>query len=348
MKKSEELLIQLRESAVGAPWSNELRHFLVKCNCYGFVDNPVFEGDSVSEVLYDLIIKKRMQTGACIFQSMNEHGIPYAVVKGAVLSKRIYGRTTRRVSGDIDILIPRKYIDKVKRLFLQQGFVQGHLLDNKIVPYTRKEIIYYTAHSHQIAPFIGVTGNLLCPYVNYDLNIELFWGESGYNTDMELFLDDTIPTCIGGVNVQCLPVEKEFTALCLHHYKDWNSIYLLNERGVSLSHFFDILGYLQAQKPNVQQLRSISDTFFATEYVYFCLWYTYCLLEHPVLLPYLNAMRTPGGVALENHYGLQAIDRRGWEISLADRIFSSEFKMLFSKYLSEKDKMIIEINKTMV
>jgi len=344
----DELLAQLRAAAAGSSWSAELKAFLLRQNCYGFTFNPVKVEDARTELLLGSVIKLRYRAAAAVFQMLHEQKIPYAAVKGAVLSRRIYGKETARHSGDVDLLLPREYADQLKQCFLENGFIQGYLRNGKVIPYTRREIIFQSAQSHQIASFLRADENPLCPFVNYDGNIELFWGESGRRTDMESFLSDTVPMTVGGQCVQTLPPEKEFIALCLHHYKDWNSVYLLAEQGTALSHFFDILGYLLSVKPDIQKLRQISEAFGAVEYVYFCLWYTYSLLEHPALIPYLEAMKTPAGEALENTYGLSESERRTWTISLSERIFDPEFSARFTEGLRESDMEKIKTNRAMM
>ena len=70
------------------------------------------------------------------------------------------------------------------------------------------------------------------------------WGESGIHTDMNEFLEHTIPYEIYGVEVRKLEPVHEFISLCLHHYKDLNSLYLLAKSGIKLSLFCVIYYYI--------------------------------------------------------------------------------------------------------
>lgn len=344
----ETILTQLRSAVAGASYTDELRDTLETHNCYGFPNRPAKTPNKLLQTLQQIVINTRFRAAEGVFHYLNANKIPYAVVKGAVLSKRIYGNETARFTGDVDIILPRKYTDDIKACFLQNGFQQGRIVDDKIVPYTRRELIFQSTQSHQLAPFVTVTGNKICPFVNYDINVELFWGESGQHTDMEAFLTDTVPMVIGGIEVCTLPPEKEFVAMCLHHYKDWNSIYLLAERGVPLSHFFDVYGYLFVQKPDAQKLRDICDWLSATKYVYFCIKYASELFGTTCFNHYWKALEAPENNIRTDFYGLDENDRRLWNISLASRVFEKSFSVQFRQSLTARDREIIWLNHTMM
>ena len=202
-------------------------------------------------LLNKICINERYKTCSAVFREFKENNISYAVIKGAVLSAAAYKNPFCRQSGDIDILINRRDIDKIKEIMLRNGFVQGKITENGVEPFSRKEILFQTAMSHQTAPFVKKTNNKICPYINVDLNFDIMWGESETKADMEFVLQNTMETAILGVTFNKLSPEMEFISLCLHHYKDLNSIYLLYERGLTLSHFYDIY-FLAHCKMNLQ------------------------------------------------------------------------------------------------
>ena len=183
-------------------------------------------------------VTSRYQTCAPVFEAIKQ--IPYAVIKGAVLSQDAYGSPFFRASGDIDILTSREYVDVIKSILQKRGFIQGKVTDDGLIPYSRKELLFQTALSHQTAPFVKETLNPLCPYVNVDVNLDIMWGESTQTTDMDYVLTHSAETKIVQVAVKRLTPEMAFLSLCLHHYKDMKSIYLLYEGSLQLSLFCDI------------------------------------------------------------------------------------------------------------
>lgn len=105
-------------------------------------------------LLNKICINERYKTCSAVFREFKENNISYAVIKGAVLSAAAYNNPFCRQSGDIDILINRRDIDKIKEIMLRNGFVQGKITENGVEPFSRKEILFQTAMSHQTAPFV--------------------------------------------------------------------------------------------------------------------------------------------------------------------------------------------------
>lgn len=78
-----------------------------------------------------------------------------------------------------------------------------------------------------------------------DVNYDIFWGERDEQADMDAFLTNLRNIAIEGVEVRELAPEEEFISLCLHHYKDMNSVYLLSMGNLRLSLLCDIYYYLK-------------------------------------------------------------------------------------------------------
>lgn len=57
-----------------------------------------------------------------VFKLFNEHNIPVALFKGALLAQMAYGEISLRQAGDIDILISRRDFDEAKRLLESFGY----------------------------------------------------------------------------------------------------------------------------------------------------------------------------------------------------------------------------------
>ena len=68
----------------------------------------------ISDSLYGYILRQRFEAGENVFRELTRQNIPYAVHKGAVLSKMLYGNLTSRLSGDIDLLFSRSDSKKIK------------------------------------------------------------------------------------------------------------------------------------------------------------------------------------------------------------------------------------------
>ena len=243
-----EYIKSIRALVNGEKSDLDISKLLYKHNCF-YLLSKYCESDTVTNfrsyerVLNKISIDQRLKTCQGLFKSFAENNIPYAVVKGAVLSQAAYNDPYVRRSGDIDILIRRSDADLAKKLMYEYGFIQGRVTDSGVTPFSRKELLFQCAMSHQMAPFIKESLNKLCPYVNVDINLDLMWGESDVKADINFVLGYTQTTSIGGIEFTKLTPEMEFIALCLHHYKDMNSLYLLYTKGLTLGLFCDIYHY---------------------------------------------------------------------------------------------------------
>ena len=294
-------------------------------------------------VANSLIIKIRYHTCQNLFQGLQE--LQYAVIKGAVLSARMHGNSVVRLSNDIDILISPNDIDMVKNLLLKNGFIQGRAVNGEIIPYTRQELIYQTAFTHQVAAFCKKTNNKLCPIVNIDINTDIFWGESSEKTDMSRFLQNCETFNIYNTDVKRLSPIYEFISLCMHHYKDLNSIYLLWERGIHLTLFSDIYYYIKNVHLNFNELKTACQSFNTTDYVNFCLYHTNTVFEDEKLKTCLSLFESTANTDILNRIGLSEREYKYLPKGISEYLFDESFKPMLETLLTEEDLYKIETNK---
>ncbi|OGO93615.1 MAG: hypothetical protein A2Y17_00715 [Clostridiales bacterium GWF2_38_85] len=294
------------------------------------------------KIISNLLISKICHH-ACLNVFNELSSIPYAVIKGAVLSKTIYDRFGLRSSGDIDILVSKDNIDTIKEILHENGFIQGKIISNEIVPYTRKELIFQAVNSHQIAPFMKYTNNSLYPFVNIDINIDIMWGENDNKANIDYVLNYIVDDHIWNCNIKKLISEIEFITLCLHNYKDLNSIYLLSQRGIKLRLFCDIYYYIKHNKLDINKLKQLSETLCVSEYIYYCLYYTNIIFNNDKLIDLIKCFKKDD--ELIKSFGLSKSERKEWKIEFYDRIFDKEFNERFYSFLSKDDIIKIEKNK---
>ena len=322
----------------------EIKRILQKHGCYYLMERMATPN---TQLRMKLLINKgtvsaRYRICADFFKKLAD--IPYAVIKGAVLSKEIYGSVAYRFSGDIDLLVSYRNLERVRKILADYGFVQGRVQNNGISLYTRAECVYQQNYSHQLAPFIKKTGEPKCPFVNVDVNYDIFWGERERQTDMDAFLTNLKNITIEDVEVRKLAPEEEFISLCLHHYKDMNSVYLLSMGNLRLSLLCDIYYYLKNVNLDMDLLLKKSRMFGATEYMYYCLYYTSKIFGSKDLQDISVPFRSEKADRLLNQFGLTEKERRIWKEPFEDRLLSNNFLDLYSAYLTDTDYRKIEIN----
>lgn len=343
---TQEILEGLRSLARGKSPNAELAEFLNRHGCENWLarlpNSPYKQQFAMQRVMSSIAVKERYK--ACI-PFFSQSDFPYAVIKGAVLSQALYGDPFLRTSGDIDVLIRREDADRVKKLLLANGFVQGRVTDHGIEPFNRREILFQTVMSHQTAPYIKETGNRMCPYVNLDVNMDVLWGECNEKADMNVVLSHTEESSLLGISFQKLPPEMEFLSLCLHHYKDMNSLYLLAGGSLHLGLFCELYDYLRNVRPDAQKLHEACNRLQVGRYLYVCLYDTQRIFESEVIEPYLEVLEASKDDSLPDTFGLNDRERQEWSLGLLERLFHPDLSQFLQEQLTDEEKEKIRINR---
>lgn len=300
---------------------------------------------ALERAMNGIAIKERYKACTPLF---SQSDIPYAVIKGAVLSQTMYQDPLIRASGDIDILIRRRDADHLKQLLTENGFVQGRITDAGIVPFSRRELLFQTALSHQTAPYVKATNNKLCPYINVDINMDILWGESDVKADMDLVLSYTESSSLFNISFHKLTPEMEFISLCLHHYKDLNSLYLLSNGSFKLGLFCEIYDYLRNVKPDATLISKFCERTNVGQYLYVCIHQTRQIFDDPLLNPYLKSLESDKNGSLLDSLGLNERERKSWGIDLFDRLLHPNLADYVQDKLSDEEKEKVKLNRLLM
>lgn len=294
--------------------------------------------------------KSRLKMAKPIFEEFERAQIAYAILKGAYLAELAYGDMGLRSSNDIDILIDRKDIKKVKEICTKNGFVPGKS-DRKnkcIIHYDRFREIAFSLNTHQIATMVKVGTNEWFDYYDtvLDCNFSLFWGGYEKNSDLtEVFLENTIKVCDGnGYNYFVLKPEYFLIQLCLHAYKEANGIFFVKSRGaLCIRSFLDIYYYLIEQEKNLDWvcIKEVVEKYDLQRYLYYIMSVINELFEVRESVKYLiDITETEETKDSINEIGL---DRRisCEEISLRDRFVKGAYDKWIDKNIlkSELDRL---------
>lgn len=281
-------------------------------------------------------LKNRIRYFECknIFSSIKN--MAYAVVKGEPLSLLAYGETGKRSSSDIDILVTKEDIINLEGVLRENGFEYSSGI-------TREDRIFYISQSHQLMPYVKRTSLL---NVTIDINFDIFWGGYiGKAANISEFLKDTEEVIIYGNYVKTLSPIKSLIHLCLHHYKELNSIYLLSihnfyRRDVFMDVYMLIKNNLGLD--DILQIVKICEELDIVAYAYFVLYYTYLLFPDLIIEKLLKQLFTPQGEKLIEHYGLE--ERRKWKLSFEERLHIDSVYESIKSDLTEEDIKKIKVN----
>lgn len=300
----------------------------------------------VSDESYKVKYQENLETVserflACkrLFDKIN---MPYAVFKGAVLSKQLYQDPFVRRSGDIDILFSMDNYHELKEVLKAEGFLQGSMGDGEFVPVSRRKSIFQISSSHQVPSYIKRLNSEEKAWVTLDLNHNLMWGENSKKMNMSLVLKQTQNDEIMGVSFKKLTAEMEFIALCMHHYKDMNSLFQLIKGHYRLVLFWEIYKYLITVKPDTKKIQKLCKQFEVGEYVYYCVYYAQSIFESEELDGYLSAFIGFKKEEIMNTYGLSDDERKTWGMPFEDRLICEVLPLFVYNHLTEKERNKID------
>jgi hypothetical protein len=271
--------------------------------------------------------------------------LPYAVIKGDVLSQMAYGDTGFRHSNDIDILVPRSELRAFDKIMLHNGFEQAVLLkDGSTRPATRREQIMMV-NSHQTLPYVDCFSSDSAFRLEIDVNHDLFWSEyQGLRPDMHDFLSDTIEIEIYGQSVRSLTPIKAFIQVCLHHYREMNTPYIFRVKNpIHTFMFEDIYRFYKRHfQSDIETVVDYADNLGVKPYLYWLLYYTEKIFDDAMLSTHLHLFCDDPGMYLLERYGLTEAERKIWCVEFAERLNRPSLFDLIRPDLSGADLLKIE------
>ena len=257
--------------------------------------------------------------------------IDYAIVKGVPLA--VYLKQNDRVSSDIDFLINRKDADFAFDVFVNNGFeIEATHSDLSEIN------LFYRMYTHQLPPIHKPMNRIM---VRVDINFNIYWGEHNaeYKLTESILADYTYMEKFN-VRFRTLPPIQSFIHMCLHHYKDINSLYILYEiKRINPRHFFEVCRFIEQNRIHInpELIRDIAQKYQALPYVYYMLYYTGILYPDSKLKDYIECCKTDDGEALLNCYGLNSKERKVWRVDFKERINRTDLDKLILNDFSIED-----------
>ncbi|MBN2983977.1 MULTISPECIES: nucleotidyltransferase family protein [Cohnella] len=286
----------------------------------------------------DSILRKNAEWYA-LFKPIAEEleDIPYAVIKGEPLSVMAYGEPGFRDSGDIDLLVPREQLNRVTEILHKYHF-RNLLFDERGNPreLTRREKIMFL-RSHQVAPFYYVYDTRL---MNIDVNVDIYWGEyDGKRIALSEVLSDTVRMNLHGTTVKTLSEMHAFIELCLHHYKEMNSIYGFKLKNPFATYMFQDIYcfYKRHMETRIDELLEYSRTYDLDGILYYLFHYTNRVFRDEALAEHAKRFETPRAVRDLRMYGLAESEKRAWNIDFETRLDHPDLFGLLEPELTAAD-----------
>jgi len=212
------------------------------------LDFPVFF--AIYMIHQSQSIRIELQKGyvKSISSALREANIEHVFLKGAVLSSTIYPVGTRAFN-DIDILVSKKSIQKIKNVLYELDFLQGKYDYRKgVVDKFDQDALTQSVNTRgEIAPFVKIVDEKIIKTIDVDVNFSLDWKPDGSDEAVDHFLNERVLTPVdNNFSIYSLKEEHLFIHLCSHFYKDSALIDFVKKRKVlDLYKFVDIYTFIQ-------------------------------------------------------------------------------------------------------
>ena len=160
-------------------------------------------------------------------------------------------------ANDIDILISASDLTKVEKILTKLNFKQGYYdyKKNKIILFSRKEIINRRINRGETAPFVLKTSNKIVPFIEIDLNFSV--NETANDTLSNKLLNNTIAyLSIKNTYIRSLSKYDFVIFLIMHAYKEMNVLFMIkHNKDLLLYKFLDL--YLLLKDMNLLTLYNL-------------------------------------------------------------------------------------------
>ena len=200
--------------------------------------------------------------------------------------------------------------------------------------------------SHQLPTFEKQIEGIGC--ITIDINFDIFWGEyTGKRVNIDNFLNDVQPLKIFNHTFNTLSVKKAFVQMCLHHYKEMNSIYVLSRHNTIRKDMFADIYYLIKNNLSdlyITNIKQLIEEYSISQYVYYMLYYTKHIFNDPILENYIDAFDCEKGRKLLDLYGLSKKEQKKWKITFEERLNSNNLYNVIQNDLTDYDLRKINSN----
>lgn len=251
------------------------------------------------------------------------NNIRHAFLKGSVLNTVIYD-IGDRISNDTDIMVHIKDLDRAIDLLKEEGYIQGVVIDGKLNPATKKEILFARLNTYEIVPLNKPVDERYLPYHEVDINFRL--GNDATQEESTRLLDETILLEERDYCIRTLPLEEFLVFLCIHHYREAIMVYkIVYGNDLTLYKFMDVHHFLikHSNTINWEKLHNIVIKMNRWKDVYYTLYYTEMLYPGTISDEHLNMFKTEDVSYLNEYKGKDNSDEvYSWEMDFIHRIFS--------------------------
>ena len=273
-----------------------------------------------------------------------ENNIRHAFLKGAVLNTVIYNPGDR-ISNDTDVMVHVDDIDKAVRVLKENEYIQGEVIDGKLIPATKKEILFARINTYEIVPLNKPVDVRYLPFHEVDVNFRL--GNDATQEESVKLLEKTIKLEENGYSIRTLPMEEFLIFLCIHHYREAIMVFkIVRGDDLTLYKFMDIHFLLSSRGNDIDWnvLREKVERMNRFRDVYYTLYYTEQLYPGTISEEHLNMFKPADTAFLNEYRGKDNSDEvYTWKTDFVHRVFSYDRQIEALENIGEENERFKQI-----
>lgn len=252
-----------------------------------------------------------------------ENGIRHVFLKGSVLNTIIYNPGDR-ISNDTDIMVHVEDLENTVKLLKEEGYIQGDVVDEKLIPATKKEILFARLNTYEIVPLNKPIDERYLPFHEVDVNFRL--GNDATQEESTKLLDNTVVLEENGYRIRTLPMEEFLMFLCVHHYREAVMVFKIAQgNDLTLYKFMDIHHLLSSRGEDIdwEKLREKVAKMNRQKDVYYTLFYAEQLYPGTISEEHLNLFKPDDVSFLDEYRGKDNSNEvYTWKMDFVHRVFS--------------------------
>lgn len=271
---------------------------------------------------------------------LEQEKVNYSFLKGSLLNYLFYSKG-ERVSNDTDVLVDITDLDKVIKICQNFGYIQGRVESNKIIPATRKEIMFKKLNTYETVPFIRATGNKYMPFHEIDLNYKLGNDDTGIMVKemlkgSELYKGDDL-------TIRGMSIEKNLIYLCIHIYREAVMVFkIVRGDDLLLYKFLDIHKIISknGSQINWNEIFEIAKTMNRIKDIHYTLFYTNMLFPETIDERIMFKFAEEKEDYLDQYRGRDNTEEvYKWEIPFCRRMFNPVLRVQEAKRNIDKENI---------
>lgn len=242
--------------------------------------NKIVARDAAGKYLYNNARNAYIYNVAIleVINILNALSIDYGFTKGIICATSLYDDIAQRQFNDIDILINKKDLKKVKNELIRNGYVLGtyNFMKKEIESPNPEMIKFYEMTTHQTHSICKMSDDPVCDNICIDLNFGL--GPDSNLKDSE-FIESILERkekYLYGTDIEINGLSKEDMLIhtCLHIYRDSSSIFhIKNYNDSKLYQYIDLYKIITHWKVDWNYIISISKKYNFDKQLYYSLYF---------------------------------------------------------------------------